>query len=138
MPVGSNTAFVLLIFGLLGIYSEFIWPGRVLPGIAGAGVAMAGGYFLFRSPLDVTGIVLLGLGVLFLIMEACCGRYLVFGALGAVAVTAGFPLLLAAPHRLALAVVIPVSAVFGLLSAFLASAAKRARRNKRADLEPPI
>ena len=136
MLVGPNTAFALLVFGLFAIYSEFIWVGRVVPGIAGAAAAAAGSYFLFRLPLDAAGLVLLGLGVLLLVAEACCGPYLVFGTLGAVAVTAGFPLLLAAPHRLAPAVAVPVSAVFGLVSALLASAAKRARRNKWSDLGP--
>lgn len=137
MLAGPNTAFVLLIFGLLAIYAEFIWIGRVLPGIAGAAAVVTGSYFLFRPPLDTAGLVLLGFGVLSFILEACCGPYLVFGALGVVAVTAGFSLVLPAPHRLAPALAIPLSAVFGLLSALLAAAAKRARRNKWSDLERP-
>lgn len=128
---------MLLIFGLLGIYSEFIWPGRIVPGTLGAGAAVAGSYFLFRPPLDPLGLVLLGLGALSLTAEACFGPYLVFGALGAMALTPGFALLLPAPHRLAPALVIPVSVVFALLSALLACAAKRARRNKWSDLQSP-
>lgn len=137
MPVGSNTAFVLLIFGMLGIYFEFIRPGRVAPGVIGAAAAVTGSYVLFRWPLEIPGLVLLSAGALFLIAEACFGRYLVLGALGAVALTAGFCWLLPPPRRIVPELAIPLSAIFAFLSALLASAAKRARRNKWADLQDP-
>lgn len=135
MPVGPNAAFVLLIFGLFGIYAEFLRPGRVLPGLIGAAAAVTGSYFLFRSPLETSGLALLSLGACFLLAEACCGPYFLLGALGAIAVTAGFSLLLPGPRTLVPALAIPLSAFFGLASAFLAAAAKRARRNKWADLQ---
>jgi membrane-bound serine protease (ClpP class) len=137
MPVGPNTAFVLLILGVVGIYCELIWPGRVAPGVIGAAAAVTGSYFLFRWPLERSGLVLIGAGALFLIAEACWGRYLLLGALGAIALTAGFCCLLPGPRRIVPELAIPLSAIFGLLSAFLAAAAKRARRNKWADLEDP-
>lgn len=137
MPVGPNTAFVLLIFGILGIYGELIRPGRVVPGVMGAAAAVTGSYFLFRWPLEIGGIALLSAGALLLIGEACWGPYLVMGALGAIALTAGFSLLLPGPRRILPELAIPLSAVFGILSALLASGAKRARRNKWADLRDP-
>jgi membrane-bound ClpP family serine protease len=137
MPVGPNTAFVLLIFGVLGIYCELIWPRRVAPGVMGAAAAVTGSYFLFRWPLEIAGLVLLSAGALFLIAEACWGGNLLLGALGAIALTAGFCLLLPTPRRIVPELAIPLSAMFGLLSALLASRAKRARRNKWADLQDP-
>jgi membrane-bound ClpP family serine protease len=137
MPVDPNTAFVLLIFGALGIYSELIWPGRVAPGVVGAAAAVTGSYFLFRWPLEIAGLVPLGAGALLLIAEACWGRYLVLGALGALALTAGFCLLLPPPRRIVPELAIPLAAIFGALSAILASGAKRARKNKWADLKDP-
>jgi membrane-bound serine protease (ClpP class) len=137
MPVGANTAFVLLIFGVAGIYLEFIRPGRIVPGILGAGAALAGGYFLFRWPLDPAGIVLIAAGTMLLIGEALWGPYFVLGVLGTIAFTAGFAVLVAPPRRIAPAVAIPVSALFGLVTTLLASIAKRSRRKKWADIENP-
>lgn len=135
--MGPKTAFVLLIFGLFGIYAELIRPGRVAPGVAGAAAAIAGGYFLFRGPLHPVGLVLLAAGAALLVAEACWGSYLIFGGLGAAALIAGFYLLLPPSARLAPALEIPLSTSFGMASAFLAAAAKRARRNKREDLDRP-
>ena len=137
MPVQPNTAFLLLIFGLLAIYCEFIWPGRVIPGVLGAAAALAGAYFLFRGDLQTSGLMLLTIGILLLAAEALWGPYFLLGTLGAIALTAGFSLVFPASHRIVPALVIPISAIFGAITAFLASAAKRARRNKWSDITGP-
>jgi membrane-bound serine protease (ClpP class) len=132
--VGLNTAFVLLIFGLLGIYAELVWPGRVIPGALGLGATVAGAYFLFRPPLNSWGVALLALGAALLFAEALWGPYFLAGVPGAAALSAGFYLLLVPPRRIVPVLAIPVSLVFGAVSIFLAVEAKRARRNKWADL----
>jgi membrane-bound serine protease (ClpP class) len=128
--VGPNGAFLLLIFGLLGVYCELIWPGRVIPGVLGAATALAGAYFLFREPLQMAGLVFLGMGGLLLIAEALAAPYFLLGSLGTIALTAGFVMLLPDSRRIAPGLAIPVSALFGALTTLLASIAKRARRNK--------
>jgi membrane-bound serine protease (ClpP class) len=135
--VGPNGAFLLLIFGLLGVYCEFIWPGRIVPGVVGAALAVAGAYFLFRGSLQITGVVLLGIGVLLLVTEALGAPYFLLGALGTVALTAGFGLLLPGSRRIAPGLAVPVSLLFGVLTTLLGSIAKRARRNKRAGAKGP-
>jgi membrane-bound serine protease (ClpP class) len=136
--VGPNAAFLLLIFGLLAIYCEFLRPGLIFPGVLGAAAASAGACFLFRGPLQIYALVLLGVGALLLAGEAFCGPYLLLGALGATSLTLGFALLFPGPRRIAPALAIPASALFGTLTACLASLAKRARRSKWSDLaEPP-
>jgi membrane-bound serine protease (ClpP class) len=132
--MGPNTAFVLLILGMLGIYAELVWPGRVIPGILGLGGAVAGAYFLFRPPLSAEGIGLLMAGAVLLIGEALGGPYFLPGSLGTLALTAGFCLMLEPPRRLEPALAIPIALVFGACSLLLATSAKRARRNKWSDL----
>jgi membrane-bound serine protease (ClpP class) len=130
--VGPNGAFLLLIFGLLSVYCELIWPGRILPGVVGAAVALTGAYFLFRGPVQITGLALLGIGVLLLVTEALAAPYFLLGTLGTMALTAGFALLFPGPRRIAPGLAVPVSVLFGALTTLLAALAKRARRNKRA------
>jgi|SRR5579875_2508593 len=137
MPVGPNTAFLLLILGMLAIYCEFIWPGRIVPGVLGSAAALAGAYFLFRHPLHLLGLIILAAGVVLLTTEALAGPYYIFGLLGTIALAAGFALLFPGPRRLTPALEIPVSACFGAVTTLLASLAKRARRNKRSDVTGP-
>jgi membrane-bound serine protease (ClpP class) len=132
--MGPNTAFVVLIIGMLGIYAELVWPGPVIPAIVGLGAALSGGYFLFRSPLSAGGVGLLVAGAVLLIAEAVRGPYFVLGSLGSIALTVGFCLLLESPRRIEMALAIPLSLVFGVCSVLLAAGAKRARRNKCSDL----
>lgn len=132
--MGPNAAFLFLVFGLLGIYCELIWPGRVVPGALGAAAALAGAYFLFRGPLETGGVVLLGVGIVLLAGEALGGPYFLLGTAGAIALTTGFILVFPGSRRIAPGLAIPISAVFGVITALLASAAKRARRNKWSDI----
>ena len=131
--VGPNGAFLLLLAGLLAIYCELIWPGRVIPGVLGAAAALSGAYFLYREPLQPAGLALLAAALLLLIGEARAGPYYVLGFAGTVALTAGFALLLPDSRRIAPGLAIPVSAAFGIITTFLAAIAKRARRNKWRD-----
>lgn len=132
--MGPNTAFVMLIGGMLGIYAELVWPGRFVPGILGLGGTLAGAYFLFHPPLNLQGIGLLALATVLLIAEALWGPYFLLGSLGTIALASGFSLLLGQPRHIEPALAVPLSIVFGLCSALLAASAKRARRNKRSDL----
>lgn len=128
--MGPNGAFLLLIFGLLGVYCELIRPGRVIPGVLGVAAALAGAYFLFGGSLRMAGLVLLGIGVLLLMAEALAAPDLLLGILGTIALTAGFVVLLPHSRQIAPGLAIPVSALYGALTTVLASIAKRARRNK--------
>jgi len=51
---------LLVVAGLCGIYAEFIWPCRVIPGAAGGVVLMLGIAGMMRGPVDVRAVVLLG------------------------------------------------------------------------------
>jgi membrane-bound ClpP family serine protease len=51
---------LLVAVGLSGIYAEFIWPGKVIPGAAGGVVLMIGIAGMIRGPVDLSAVVLLG------------------------------------------------------------------------------
>jgi membrane-bound serine protease (ClpP class) len=134
MP-GPNAACVLVIAGILGIYLECIRPGRVLPGVVGAAVLILGAYSLDRLSPQPLGLALLAISVALFAAEAIWDSYLLFGICAAAALAAGFRLLFEEPPRISLLLAIAAAAVLGAANIFLASAAKRARRNKRADVE---
>jgi membrane-bound ClpP family serine protease len=46
--------------GLCGIYAEFIWPGKVIPGAAGGVLLMLGIAGMMRGPVDLRAAALLG------------------------------------------------------------------------------
>jgi membrane-bound ClpP family serine protease len=132
--VSPTAAFLVFICGLLAIYCELMWPGRIAPGVLGAAATVTGAYFLLRPPFEPAGLALALAGAVLLACEAAAGPAYLFGALGTVALSAGFAVLLPPPRAIAAAAAIPASVAFGAVSTLLAASAKRARRNKRPDL----
>ena len=57
---------LLVAAGLCGIYAEFIWPGKVIPGAAGGVLLMLGIAGMIRGPVDPRAVVLLGVPLLVL------------------------------------------------------------------------
>jgi membrane-bound ClpP family serine protease len=51
---------LLVVAGLCGVYAEFIWPCKVIPGAAGGVVLMLGVAGMMKGPVDVHAAVLLG------------------------------------------------------------------------------
>ncbi len=51
---------LLVAAGLCGVYAEFIWPCKVIPGAAGGVVLMLGLAGMMKGPVDAGAIVLLG------------------------------------------------------------------------------
>jgi membrane-bound serine protease (ClpP class) len=90
MRVGPNTAFLLLIFGVLSIYGEFLRPGRLVPGLLGSIMAITGAYWLWRNSPLVPGVLLIALAALLLTTEALWDAYFIPGILGTLTLLAGF------------------------------------------------
>jgi len=51
---------LLAVAGLCGVYAEFIWPGKVIPGAAGGVLLMLGIAGMMKGPVDVRAVELLG------------------------------------------------------------------------------
>jgi membrane-bound serine protease (ClpP class) len=120
-----------------GIYSEFIWPGRIIPGLLGAAALVCGVYFLWwHSPSAVGVAFIVGAGACFAV-ESFWNTHFLAGLLGTACLALGASTLFDKTPRITAAVAVPASIVFGAVTSFLSYAAKRARRNKWSDMEDP-
>jgi membrane-bound serine protease (ClpP class) len=138
-PIGPNTAFVLMMIGILGIYAELLWPGyrvaRIVgPGVLGLGAALTGGYFLWQHSPSPLGLEFLGAAAALFALDAIVRTYFAAGVAGTAALAIGFWKLFDDPPGIHAAFVFPLCAVFGAATMVLSHSAKKARRNKRADI----
>ncbi len=62
-------AYLLFLAGMAGLFFEFSNPGAIFPGVVGAFCLVLGLYSLSVLPTNVTGILLLILGFVFIIIE---------------------------------------------------------------------
>src|SRR5579864_8551706 len=84
-----NLMYLLLIAGLLGIYFEFAHPGVYLPGVAGAICLLLALASFQVIPINLTGLLLILLGVGLLTTEAFVTSYGVLGMGGVIAFLLG-------------------------------------------------
>lgn len=128
--LGPDPAVLLIVAGILAIYAEFLAPGRIIPGVAGAAVALIGMASLLRFPVAWHGMALVPAALATLLLEAAVaarGRLLppAFAAM-----LLGFRFLVAEPriHWLtAFCAAVPLTFV----TAWLLKAAVASRRAKR-------
>ena len=132
--MGPNTAFCLVIFGVLGIYCEFIWPGRVWQGVLGGAAAATGGYFLWAASPSHSGLALLAVAAGLFLLGALVETFCVAGAAATVVMALGVIRLIAGARGIRPILAIPWCVAFGVITVGLNWAGRRARRNKRADL----
>ncbi|MBV9266979.1 MAG: hypothetical protein JO061_12490 [Acidobacteriaceae bacterium] len=130
-----DLAFVVAISGALGIYFEIARPGKVLPGVGGCVLLAWGGYSLAKHSVTAAGLALIGASVLLFVTEAAWDTRFIAGLAGTVALCVGSTMLLAGRPRISTTVGCTMSVLFGAVTTVLAAAARRARRNKRIDLE---
>jgi membrane-bound serine protease (ClpP class) len=84
-----NVAFILFMLGLAGIYFELSHPGTVFPGVVGA-IALVLAFFAFQTlPINFTGMLLIGLALIFFILEMKITSYGLLSIAGIVALLLG-------------------------------------------------
>ncbi len=105
-----------------------------MPGLLGAAALVCGCYFLGRHSPAGAGLLFIGLATALFIVDAVYRTYFVAGALGTACLAVGTCKLFDPAPGITAGVAIPVSIVLGGVTMFLGTAAKRATRNKRADL----
>ncbi|HMJ81074.1 MAG TPA: NfeD family protein [Candidatus Dormibacteraeota bacterium] len=133
-----NIAFVLFVIGGLGLATELIHPNLVT-GIVGA-ICLVLAFIGFGSlPLNVAGVILIGIGLLLFVLEVNIPSHGLLTAGGLIALALGAAALYSAPGTPTgpdVAVALPVMAVVLLLAgAFMVvviAAATRVRRLKAA------
>jgi membrane-bound serine protease (ClpP class) len=64
-----NIAYILLLIGLAGLYFELSNPGAIFPGVVG-GIALVLAFFSMQTlPVNYAGLLLIGLSMIFFILE---------------------------------------------------------------------
>ncbi len=117
-----NTFFLLLIMGVLGLYVEFSHPGMIVPGVVGGICLILALYAMQVLPVNVVGVLLIGLAVALFILEAKYTSHGLLGLGGAVAMVLGALMLVRSPLTgtgVSLGVALIVTAPFALISVFL-------------------
>jgi membrane-bound serine protease (ClpP class) len=127
-----NIAFILLILGALGIYVEFLSPGLIFPGVAGAIMCLLGLSAISVLPINWTGVALLLLSVAFFVLEAKFASHGVLAAGGVAGMILGALLLIDGPPemRIRLSTALAVALPFAVIAIFLVSLVVRSRRQR--------
>ncbi len=131
--VDPNFALLALVTGALLIYLEFNAPGTIVPGALGTLLVVLALFALNLLPIRYTAIMLLIGAFVLLLLEAKFFSHGVLAAAGIVCLIVGALTLVDAPVpelRIHLATAVSAGLSFGLITAFLARIAWRARRNK--------
>ncbi len=126
-----NVALLLLTIGMYGLFFEFMNPGFVLPGVAGAIALLIGLFALQLLPINYTGLALIFLGIAFLIAEAFLPTFGTLGFGGIVAFAAGAMMLMDTEvpgYGIPLPVIAALTVATGLFVFVVSSFALRARR----------
>jgi membrane-bound serine protease (ClpP class) len=88
-----SVALILMMLGIYGLMFEFMSPGAVVPGVAGAICLLLALYGLQLLPVNYSGLALILLGVLFMIAEAFLPSFGAIGLGGVIAFVIGAVLL---------------------------------------------
>ena len=117
--IDPNIAFLLFVFGILGLYIEVNHPGFIVPGVAG-GICLVLALFAFHLlPVSYAAVLLILLAVAFFILEAMYTSHGVLAVGGVVSMVLGALMLIqSAPipelrvrWEIALAVAIPFAVI---------------------------
>ena len=95
--VQPDVFFVLLLVGVLGLYTEFTHPGLVAPGVVGGIALLLALFAMHVLPISLAGLLLIGLALALFILEAKYTSHGVLGAGGVVAMLLGALLLVRSP-----------------------------------------
>jgi membrane-bound serine protease (ClpP class) len=128
--VQPDAFFILLIVGVLGLYTEFTHPGMVAPGVIGGIALVLALYAMQILPVAPAGIVLILLALGLFILEAKYTSHGVLGIGGIVAMLLGALMLVRSPltHAgVSLGVAAGVTLPFALIVIFLMRLVLRSR-----------
>jgi len=95
--VEPDVFFVMLILGVLGLYTEFTHPGMIAPGVIGGICIVLALYALHFLPVNLAGLLLIVLALAFFILEAKYTSHGVLAAGGIVSMLLGAMFLIRSP-----------------------------------------
>ena len=133
--VQPDVFFVLLILGVLGLYTEFTHPGVVVPGVIGGICLILALYAMNFLPINLAGLFLIVLALAFFILEAKMPSHGALAIGGVVSMFLGAIFLIRSPltgggvsFGVALAATVP----FAVLTVFLMKLVLKSRKWKSA------
>jgi membrane-bound serine protease (ClpP class) len=132
--VEPDVFFVLLIIGVLGLYTEFTHPGVIAPGVLGGICAVLALYAMHILPVNFAGVLLIFLAVALFILEAKYTSHGVLLAGGVVSMLLGAMFLIRSPLTaggVSLNVALAVTLPFAVLCVILMRLVLRSRKWKR-------
>ena len=125
-----NIAFVLFLIGAAGLFFELSHPGAILPGVLG-GICLILSIYAFQMlPVNYVGILMLGLALIFFLLEIKVTSYGMLSVAGAIALFIGGLMLYQGSDygvRLSMGVLIPAVVIVSLFFAAVASLAFKAQ-----------
>jgi membrane-bound serine protease (ClpP class) len=95
--VEPNLVFILLIVGVLGLYTEFTHPGMFAPGVVGGIAILLALFGLHMLPVNLSGLLLIALAFALFVLEAKFPTHGVLGVGGVVSMVLGALLLVRSP-----------------------------------------
>jgi membrane-bound serine protease (ClpP class) len=95
--VQPDIFFVLLILGVLGLYTEFTHPGVIAPGVIGGICLVLALYDMHFLPVNLAGLFLIALSLVFFILEAKAPSHGVLAFGGVVSMFLGALFLIRSP-----------------------------------------
>lgn len=124
--VQPDVFFILLILGVLGLYTEFTHPGMFAPGVIGGIALVLALYAMFSLPVSLMGLLLIALALAFFILEAKYPTHGVLGVGGVISMVLGALMLVKSPWTgmgvslsAALGVAIPFAIIVIVLARFV-------------------
>jgi membrane-bound serine protease (ClpP class) len=132
--VEPDIFFVLLLAGVLGLYTEFTHPGMVAPGVIGGICILLALYAMQLLPVNIAGVLLILLALALFILEAKLTSHGVLAVGGIVAMLLGALMLIRSPLTaggVSLAVALGASLPFAAITVFLMRLVLRSRSWKQ-------
>jgi membrane-bound serine protease (ClpP class) len=133
--VEPDVFFVLLILGVLGLYTEFTHPGVIAPGVIGGICLILALYAMHFLPVNLAGLFLIGLSLAFFILEAKAPSHGVLAFGGVVSMFLGAIFLIRSPLTsggVSIGVALAGTLPFAILAVVLMRLVLRSRQWKTA------
>jgi membrane-bound serine protease (ClpP class) len=128
--VEPDVFFVLLMVGVLGLYTEFTHPGMIAPGVIGGICAVLALYAMHLLPVNFAGFLLILLALTLFILEAKFTSHGVLAIGGIISMMLGAMFLIRSPLTaggVSLGVALAATLPFALITVFLMRLVLRSR-----------
>jgi membrane-bound serine protease (ClpP class) len=128
--VEPDAFFILLVVGVLGLYTEFTHPGVIAPGVFGGICMVLALYAMHLLPVNFAGLFLIVLALAFFILEAKFSSHGILGLGGAISMLLGAMFLIRSPLTnggVSLGIALAATLPFAVITIFLMRLVLRSR-----------